>query len=188
MPSLHGVKAKNATLSSSVRSLKPCLILDATTMPRLTALWFANPNGFKSISSGLAVRAGQARSANPGKPFPKFINSEGVGACARPPKSTAAPMQLLQSCSPCDPSPSVVAARQRWAECCNRVAVGRAELLLRLGFGRRSTVALPDRNAAELMSSGRESFSCCLSPCRLQLRAWSRGNVRRRAIRHRQRG
>jgi hypothetical protein len=40
-------------------------------------------------------------------------------------------------------SPSVAATRQRWAECCNRVAVGRAELLLRLGFGRRSTVALP---------------------------------------------
>jgi hypothetical protein len=47
------------------------------------------PTGFKSISPGLAVRAGQAIRAGwatrayPGKPFPKFINSE--GACARPP-------------------------------------------------------------------------------------------------------
>ena len=33
------------------------------------------PTGFKSISPGLAVRARQARSAYPGKPFPKFINA-----------------------------------------------------------------------------------------------------------------
>ena len=33
------------------------------------------PTGFKSISSGLAVRAGQARSAYPRKPFPEFINA-----------------------------------------------------------------------------------------------------------------
>ena len=40
----------------------------------------AVPTGFKSISPRLAVRAGQARSAYPGKPFPKFINSEGVAS------------------------------------------------------------------------------------------------------------
>jgi hypothetical protein len=40
-----------------------------------------NPTGFKSISPGLAVRAGQAiragwvTSAYPGKPFPNFINA-----------------------------------------------------------------------------------------------------------------
>ena len=33
------------------------------------------PTGFKSISPGLAVRAGQARSDYPGKPFPKLINA-----------------------------------------------------------------------------------------------------------------
>jgi hypothetical protein len=47
------------------------------------------PTGFKSISPGSAVRAGQAIRAGwatrayLGKPFPKFINSE--GACARLP-------------------------------------------------------------------------------------------------------
>jgi hypothetical protein len=61
--------------------------LDATNMLRLTALKM-NPN-------------------LPWETVPKFINSEGVGACARPPSATAAPMQLLQSYSPFNPTPGV---------------------------------------------------------------------------------
>jgi hypothetical protein len=124
------------------------------------------PTGFKSNSPGLRG------TSYPGLPAPKFFNPEGV---ASPPLLAATrglarsrslgpygPSALLnsfrsfpncssQSCFHSARSPSVGAGArppslQRWAECCNRVAVGRAELPLRLGFGRRSTVALPKSN------------------------------------------
>jgi hypothetical protein len=50
------------------RSLNPCLILAATTMSRLTALRFVNPNGIQSISPA----PGLAQRAYPGKSFPQI--------------------------------------------------------------------------------------------------------------------
>jgi hypothetical protein len=45
-------------------------------MPRLTALKM-NPNGIQIHQPRVGGPRRQARSAYPGKPFPKFINSEG---------------------------------------------------------------------------------------------------------------
>jgi len=49
----------------------------------------ANSNGLQIHQPRVGGPRRQARSAYPGKPFPKFINAEGVASILPPPDSTA---------------------------------------------------------------------------------------------------
>ena len=73
-------------------------ILPRDVISRKLSVPFANPNGIPA-SSLATVRAGQARSAYPGKPFPKFINSEGVESNPPPPRPKRRRAGALQDAS-----------------------------------------------------------------------------------------